>query len=256
MAISQAMSGPIFWFGFVLGLVVGSYLNVVIFRYGKSSSLRGRSVCPQCNRELAAWELIPIISYIVLGGRCRTCHKPISWRYPVGELLAGLATGGILFGLGPTLAGWSLVAAAWFGIVIFWIDIDQMIIPDAAVLGLAAAAFLWQISQNQLANGVLGAVVLAVLISLVILLSRGVGMGWGDAKLAAALGLLMGWPIAPVGLFIAILLGAVVGIALLLAKRAKKKDPIPFAPFLLIGSAVALIWGAPLLHWYLSISGF
>lgn len=253
---AQLLTTPLFWFGFVLGLVVGSYLNVVIFRYGKGSSLKGRSFCPQCNRTLAAWELIPVISYVILGGRCRTCRKPISWRYPVIELITGVMTAVILITLGTGLAGWSLVATAWFALVIFWVDIDQMLIPDGALLGLLLAAFLWQVTQNAVAGGFIGGLVMAAIVTIIILLTHGHGMGWGDAKLAGVLGFLLGWPLAPVGLFIAIVLGAIFGMILLLTKRAKRKDPIPFAPFLLIGTAIALIWGTSLLHWYLSVSGF
>ncbi len=247
---------PLFWFGLVLGAIVGSYLNVVIFRYGTDSSLRGRSVCRECNRQLAAWELIPIVSYLLLRGRCHTCHKPISWRYPVIELLTGLFTAGILVTLGTSLPAWSLVAAVWLATTIFWIDIDQMVIPDGAVLGLFVAAFVWQVTQNQVAGGLLGAVAMSLVILLIIFLTRGAGMGWGDAKLAVALGFLLGWPLALVGLFLGIVLGAVYGVGLLLARRAKRKDPIPFAPFLLVGTALTMLWGQQLLHWYLTASGF
>lgn len=242
--------------GFVLGAIVGSFLFVVAHRFDTNdSALVGRSHCPHCRRTLTWWELFPLLSYLVLRGRCRTCGAGISWQYPAVEFVTAVGTALIIGQGGDWLTSALYLVVWWSSVVIILVDLAHMLIPDLAVvlIGLVAAG-LHSLAGTPLDQVVSGALVGGGFPAVLVLVTRGRGMGWGDVKLGGALGLLLGYPLAGVGLFLAITSGAVVGVALIGLRIRKLRDALPFGPFLLLGGFLAMLWGEQLLAWYLGLS--
>lgn len=249
----------------VLGLVVGSFLNVVIYRVPRGESVvHPRSRCPGCGAEIAARDNVPVVSWLLLRGRCRHCHEPISVRYPLVELL----TAGVFVMLAAALGGtWALPAFLWLGgvgVALAVIDLDTHRLPNAltypsypvALVLLLIPAVVdgsWDAYVRAVAGGAgLGA------FYLVLVLVYPSGMGLGDVKLAGVLGIYLGWlgwGVLVVGGFLGFLLGAVSGVALMAARRAGRKTKIPFGPFMLLGALLAILWGAALWDGYLGMLG-
>ncbi len=241
-------------FAFLAGLCAGSFLNVCICRLPEGGSIAyPPSNCPSCGSRLRAVDLIPVLSYLFLQGRCRYCGGKISAQYPIVEL-----TIGILFLLaylkhGLTLA--SLRAAVLFTLVTAAAVIDwrYRIIPDRLNLaGFVLGAVLLFESREVLTANAIGFLAGGGLLYLVALVSRG-GMGGGDIKLAAVMGLLLGWKYLLLALFLAFAAGALVGILLVLLKIKRMKEGLPFGPYLALGSVVAVLYGDRLLYWYLQL---
>lgn len=241
----------------LLGLLVGSFLNVVIYRLPRGESIVSPpSRCPRCGTGLTVGDLVPVLSYLWLRGRCRYCGAGISPRYPAVELLTGGLFAGLYvhFGWQPLLAkhlflAGLLVAAAF-------IDLEHYIIPNRLILaGLAGgvALNLWT-RDLTLFSAMLGTLVPAVFFLLLAMATRG-GVGGGDIKLVAVIGLFLGWPWALLAVFLGALAGGVPALALLLTGRKKRKDPLPFGPFLALGTMAAVFAGEPLVSWYLSLTG-
>lgn len=241
----------------LLGLVVGSFLNVVITRLPEGRSLvTPRSACPVCGAAIAWYDNVPLLSFAVLRGRCRSCARPISWRYPLTEaataVLFGLAAA--RFGPAPSL-GVALLLIALL-VAITGIDLEHQIIPDVITLPGTAAGLLASLLTGDVpwVDSLIGIVAGGGLFLLIILASRG-GMGGGDVKLAAMLGAFLGWKVMLLSVLLAVLAGGAVAVALLASGRTGRKDPIPFGPFLAGGGAVGLLWGEDLLEWYLGVFG-
>ncbi|GIX48684.1 MAG: type 4 prepilin-like proteins leader peptide-processing enzyme [Candidatus Tectimicrobiota bacterium] len=241
---------------FVLGAVVGSFANVCIYRLPRRQSLIAPgSSCPFCLVRIPPWHNVPLLSFLLLGGRCAACQARISWRYPLVEGLCGLLYAGLFWqwAFSPQAAVAAALVTAL--LIVSFIDLDYQIVPDAITLpgigaGLLASAWLTPVG---LGNAFLGAGLGGGLLLLVALLSRG-GMGGGDIKLLAMVGAFLGWRAVLVTVFLGALSGAVVGIALILLGKKKRKEPIPFGPFLSLGALVALFWGERLLAWYFRLS--
>lgn len=238
----------------VVGLLLGSFLNVCIYRIPRRESIvYPPSHCPCCNARLRWFELIPVISFLLLRGRCRHCSSRISWRYPAVELLTGLLFYLVYLNhLEWSLAlvrDWLLVA---FLMVVSFIDLEHLRIPDVLTLGSFAVFALWQLllPWQSHSSAALGAVVGWGLLFAIAVVSRG-GMGGGDIKLAAVLGLYLGFPGILLALGLAFILGAAVGLLLVISGVKGRKDPIPFGPFLAFGSLVVILWGENILRWYL-----
>jgi len=239
---------------FIFGLVVGSFLNVVIARLPMERSIvHPRSACPDCGAAIRWYDNLPVVSWLSLRGRCRACHHPISRRYPTVELLTG-----ILF----ALAAWhaatvlDLVAAMVFLaalVVISGIDLDHQIIPDIITLpGIVVGALLSLLgSPKSWLDVLLGILVGGGPFVLIILLTAGRGMGGGDPKLGAMIGAFLGWKLALLAILIGVWSGGAVAIALLATGRKGRKAAIPFGPFLALGGMISLLWGGRLLVWYL-----
>jgi leader peptidase (prepilin peptidase)/N-methyltransferase len=240
---------------FVMGLCVGSFLNVVIARVPEGRSVVSpRSSCPRCGAEIPWYDNVPLISYAMLRARCRHCGEPISIRYPIVELVTGLlfALAGWHFGLGADLlAAVSLLATL---VAITAIDLDRQLIPDVLSLpGIAAGLLLSTVSGRPgWLDSLLGTLLGGGIFFLNIVASRG-GMGGGDMKLGAMLGAFLGWKLVLVAILLAVLAGGAVAIMLLAMRRRGRKDAVPFGPFLALGGAVSLFWGRPLLDWYLGV---
>jgi leader peptidase (prepilin peptidase)/N-methyltransferase len=238
----------------LLGLAIGSFLNVVIARLPEGQSLlRPRSRCPGCGAPIAWRDNIPLLSFVLLGGRCRACRVAIPWRYPLVELGTGLAFALAFMVFGPTRDFAAIAALLAMLIAISAMDLRHQIIPDAITLpgilaGLAANLVTGRVGWLDCLIGIaVGGGIFAV----IILASRG-GMGGGDMKLGAMLGAFLGWKLGLLAMLLGVLSGGAVAIGLLLLGRKGRKEAIPFGPFLALGGAVAGLWGEPLLRWYLA----
>ncbi|MCU1461978.1 MAG: prepilin signal peptidase PulO-like peptidase [Acidimicrobiales bacterium] len=247
----------------VLGLCVGSFLNVVIHRVPrKESVVRPRSHCPSCGTELANRDNIPLLSWMRLGGRCRECGERISVRYPLVEL----GTAALWIAAAVRFDGdWVLPAFLVFFaslLAISAVDLEHYIIPNRIVyptifvsIPLLAAAAAAQDQWGHFAHALLGGAV-AFLVLLAVHLVSPRGMGFGDVRLSFVLGLFLGWlnPWAGhvfLGLFLGFLLGSLIGLALIALRRRGRKDHIPFGPFLAGGAVLAVLFGKPVVDWYL-----
>lgn len=259
--------GPVFvtaivvGFAALFGLAVGSFLNVVIYRVPAGLSVvKPRSRCPRCETPLAERDNVPVVSWLVLRGRCRTCHEPISVRYPVVEALTGALFAVVALRLGLT---WALPAfLVWTAglIALSMIDLDTFTLPRkliyatgalcAPLLVVAAAA---EGEWDRLRDAAIGGA-LAFAVLFVIHFISPKGMGFGDVRLSGLLGMLLGWLglwHVGVGLFAAFLLASVIGIGLIALGRKGRKDRVPFGPFLAAGALLAVVIGEWLLDFYL-----
>jgi prepilin signal peptidase PulO-like enzyme (type II secretory pathway) len=249
----------IYFFVFIFGLAIGSFLNCAIYRLETGESfLKGRSYCPHCKHVLSWKDLIPIFSFLILKGKCRYCEKKISFQYPLVELLTG-----ILFVLAIPIYGgrtsidlifyWILTC---FLIIIFVYDLKHYLIPDKIIYPAIAIAFLNQILtsniQHLTTNLILG-ILPSLFFLAIILISHEAWMGWGDFKLSILMGIFLGWPKILVALFFAFFSGAIVGLILIFLKRKTIKSQIPFAPFLVSGTFFSTFLGEKIIDWYLNL---
>jgi leader peptidase (prepilin peptidase)/N-methyltransferase len=294
----------------VLGLLVGSFLNVVIYRLpimlerqwqaeaahthelshsggvpdasapaAASSAVESskaqafnlvvpRSACPSCQRPIRAIHNIPVLSYLLLRGRCANCGAAIGLRYPLVELCCGLLTAAVAwrFGYGPTAACAAVVT--WFLIALAGIDLDHQLLPDLLTLpllwlGLLASLTGWQVHghalpvepANAIAGAAIGYLALWTVYHAFRLLTGKEGMGYGDFKLLAALGAWMGWQMLLPIVLLAAGVGALVGVVLIATRRHERGSPIPFGPFLAAAGWIAILWGPQLVSQYLGLYG-
>ncbi|MFZ6814042.1 prepilin peptidase [Undibacterium sp. Rencai35W] len=268
----------------VVGLLIGSFLNVVIHRIPKMMQRESdnyvasesgnelphadrynlmvpRSACPHCGHQITALENIPVFSYIAIGGKCTTCKAPISIRYPLVELLTGALSGYLIWHFGSGIAGLGAVVFAWFLIAMTFIDADTQLLPDDLTLPLLWLGLLINLHGTfaSLHDAVIGAVAgylaLWSIYWLFKLATGKEGMGYGDFKLLAALGAWMGWTMLPVIILLSSVVGAIVGISMIVLAKMGKNNPIPFGPYLAAAGLIALIWGKTLSQQYLGMLG-
>ena len=237
----------IFLFG--LGAVVGSFINCVVYRVNHSlSPLKGRSICPKCKHRLAWKDNIPLLSFLLLGGRCRYCSSPISWQYPIVELTAGalaLLIFSFQFSIYNLIITYSLLA-------IFVSDLIYITIPDEIVFPTLFIVFIYLILQspNFLISNFLISFLTASFFYFLVLITHGRGMGLGDVKLAGLMGLILGWPKILAALYLAFLTGAFFGVILILLKKKKFGQHIAFGPFLTTATFISIFWGEKI--WFLA----
>jgi leader peptidase (prepilin peptidase)/N-methyltransferase len=245
-------------FAALLGLCTGSFLNVVIARLpaGRSIAFPG-SACPACGKAIAWYDNVPVLSYVLLGRRCRSCREPISWRYPMVEIACG-----ILFVLayrrfesGYALASALILLAGLVAITL--IDLDHQIIPDVLSVPGIAVGVLFSLAPGGIGwtsslLGVLigGGVFLAVIVGSTVVIGQA-GMGVGDVKLGAMIGAFLGWKLILLTVLLSMLIGGPLAVALLVSGRKGRKDPIPFGPFLAVGGLISLFYGDAVIAWYL-----
>jgi leader peptidase (prepilin peptidase)/N-methyltransferase len=243
------------------GLLVGSFLNVCIYRIPRNLSIvLPSSRCPSCDNAIRPWDNIPVISYALLGGRCRKCRAKISLRYPLVETLNAILYAAVIWRYG---IGWNSVAYFVLCsslIVVTFIDLDFQIIPDRITLagipiGLVAGSFLlpdpfMRADLLGYKASVIGMCAGGGLFYLVAVLSRG-GMGGGDIKMMAMVGALMGWKAVLLTTFLGSLTGSIIGVFLMVFKGKGRKAKIPFGPFLALGTLISLFSGQEILLWYL-----
>lgn len=270
----------------ILGLLVGSFLNVLVWRLPKMlerdwraqahevlglppepagapyNLLRPHSQCPHCAQPIRPWENIPLLSYLCLRGRCRHCKAAISPRYPLTELACGLISAFVAWHFGFGWQAGLLLILSWGLIAMSLIDADHQLLPDVLVLpllwlGLIANSFGLLVSLGDaLWGAVLGYLSLWSVFWLFKLLTGKDGMGHGDFKLLAMLGAWGGWQVLPLTLLLSSLVGAIIGTLMLRLNRAKTSTPIPFGPFLAIAGWIALLWGGQMTDFYLQAVGF
>lgn len=271
----------------VLGLLVGSFLNVVIYRLPKMMEQDWKaqcqelladgdapaptiqqepfnlmvpaSRCPHCGHKIKPWENTPIVSYLFLKGKCAGCKAAISLRYPVIELISGLVSVGMIYVFGATWAGLAALVVGWALIALIMIDIDTQFLPDDITLpllwlGLIANSFgLFTNLSSALWGAVAGYISLWSVYKLFKLLTGKEGMGYGDFKLLAALGAWMGWQMLPQIILLSSLVGAVIGVGIILLRGHDKNIPIPYGPYLAIAGWIAFIWGDTINSTYLKL---
>ncbi|QXI29389.1 prepilin peptidase [Pseudomonas vanderleydeniana] len=274
------------FFALVLGLVVGSFLNVVIWRLPKMlerdwraqahevlglpqtepsttyNLLLPHSHCPHCNHPIRAWENLPLLSYALLRGKCSSCKTPISKRYPLTELACGLLSAFIAWHFGFGWPAGLMLVLTWGLLAMSLIDADHQILPDALVLpllwlGLIANHFaIFTSLGDALWGAVAGYLSLWSVYWVFKLLTGKEGMGHGDFKLLAMLGAWGGWQILPLTILLSSLVGALLGLILLRLRNAQTSTPIPFGPYLAIAGWIALLWGGQITTSYLHFAGF
>jgi leader peptidase (prepilin peptidase)/N-methyltransferase len=252
------MTGPFPIFSAALvGALVGSFLNVCIYRLPLGKSIVWpASACPHCGRALAWYENIPIFSYLALWGRCRSCRKPISGRYPLIEALAALMFAAAWWYYGPSVM---LVSRLIFGcalIVLFAIDLEHQLLPNAITLPGIAVGFAFSFVSgpgwvDSLIGILVGGGVLYAIAEVYYRVRHEEGLGMGDVKMLAMIGAFIGWKLTLVTLMMGSFAGSLVGVAMMLAQKGGMKYALPFGTFLALGAALAATIGQGLLDWYL-----
>lgn len=245
---------------FTYGLLIGSFLNVCIYRIPEDESIAfPASHCPKCNTKLRWYDNIPLLSYLSLSGRCRYCKTNISSQYPIVESLNAIIYLILFyhFNLSLDFIFYALISSTL--IVITFIDLKEMIIPDIlvsiilvlSILHKSLNYFIYNIPFNII-NSLLGALIAGGIFLLIIVLSNG-GMGGGDMTLIAALGFILGVKYIMLTIFFSFILGAIISVGLLATKIKTKKDPIPFGPFIILAFFIVLLYGDQLIHTYWGI---
>lgn len=274
-------------FIFLFGLIVGSFLNVVVFRQESGEQMvRGRSHCQHCSHVLEWYDLFPIFSFIALAGKCRYCRKKLSIQYPVVEFITGVLFAAVFSVFGGSVADGNFTALISLFyylfitsilIVIFVYDLKHYIIPDniiylAVIVSLVYMVFpvffniidlainnnlqfsifsLQSILNFQIIDSLFAAIAASAFFFSIVVVTHGEGMGGGDVKLAFLMGLILGWLKILAALFLAFTIGAICGIIFIMMKKKALKSAIPFGPFLVLGTFVAIFWGEEIVKWYL-----
>jgi leader peptidase (prepilin peptidase)/N-methyltransferase len=249
-------------FAFVLGAVVGSFLNVCICRLPKEESIVSPpSRCPKCGWRLPFYDNVPILSYLLLGGKCRSCREPISPQYPLVELANGLLTLFLFMRYGPTPPFIIMFLFSSALVVITVIDLEHQIIPDVIslpgiVIGFGASYFLpWLTWKDSLMGIVLGGGSLLLVATVYEAITKKEGMGGGDIKLLAMMGAFLGWRSVPFIIFAGSLAGSIIGISVMTARKQDARLSIPFGPFLAFGAVLYIFFGRQIIHWYFITMG-
>ncbi|MDM8539594.1 A24 family peptidase [Desulfococcaceae bacterium HSG9] len=246
----------------IFGLCVGSFLNVCIYRIpddSKSINHPSRSICLNCGYTLKFYDNIPVLSYILLKGRCRQCQASISWRYPLVELLTGLGAISVFLKSGMTFA--TLIYFIFIAclLVITFIDLDHRIIPDVITLPGIPVFFVMALAvpdvtlKDSLIGLLIGGGSLWAVAFIYKLVTGKDGMGGGDIKLLAMMGVLIGWQGVLFTIFISSAIGTVTGLAVMLVQKGNLKLAVPFGPFLAIGAISYIFFGQQLIYWYLNL---
>ncbi len=239
------------------GALIGSFLNVCIYRLPLGKSIVWpSSACPVCRRPLAWFENIPVLSYLLLGGRCRTCRAPISIRYPLVETLTALLLAGSWWYFGPGLLFASRVVLGSVLIVLFAIDLELHLLPNSITLPGIVVGFAFSLVtepgwQASLLGILLGGGILYAIAEVYFRVRHEEGLGMGDVKMLAMVGAFLGWKLTIVTLMMASFSGSLIGIVMIIMRRGDMKYALPFGTFLALGAALAATVGSRLLEWYL-----
>lgn len=269
-----------------LGLIVGSFLNVVILRLPRMMEaqwqrecaeltgspdaaapnpepnlIRPGSRCPACGHAIRPWENIPLLSFLILRGRCSACRSPIGLRYPLVEALTGILTLVAVWHFGLSWQALAALPLTWGLVALAFIDYDTQLLPDDIVLPLLwlglllSLAALFADPRSAIVGAAAGYVILWAVFHVFRLLTGKEGMGYGDFKLLGMLGAWLGWQLLPQIVLVSALAGAVLGTLLIASGRHERGTPMPFGPFLAVAGWIALIWGPAINDWYLRLSG-
>ncbi len=240
---------------FIMGTIFGSFFNVIIYRLPKGESiLKPPSHCPKCNAPLRWYDLLPIISFLILRGKCRYCGTKISKRYPIIEALTGITFTAVIYKYGASIIALKYIVFLSLIILTGFIDLFEGIVPDhitipGMIIGIIFSAFL---GRGSLLQSILGAIFMAVIFLAIIFLSRG-GMGQGDVTLGALIGSFLGLKFSIAAFIIAFIIGAIFGIFALIFLKKKGKDAIPFGPYLAIASYIMVFCGYKIIEFYFSL---
>lgn len=242
---------------FLFGLLFGSFANVCIYRFPRNESIIfPASHCPACNDPIHWYDNIPVLSFVILQGKCRSCRASISWRYPVVELITGILFLALFLRYHFTFFFWMYALVSWALVVITFVDFQEQIIPDELSYGLMVAGTVFSFFNkelylqiifyfppilNRLVASYVGLLVGGGILYFIAWISRG-GMGGGDIKLAAGLGTFLGWENTLMMLGLSFLFGGIAGVILLLSGKKKRKDPIPFGPFIAAATIVVILF--------------
>lgn len=246
---------------FVLGSAIGSFLNVVIDRLIVGQSILGRSYCDHCRKVLSPLDLVPILSFLLLGGRCRYCRRKLSWQYPVVETLTGFLFAVTFYlqvvgeNIGLVTLGF-LLAVTCVMVVTAVVDFKYSLIPTTFAFAASLLALFYNfflLPSGVFVDHVVAAFAAALFFGSIVVLTRGRGMGSGDIVLAFLIGMVLGFSKMVLAVFVAFVSGSVIAILLLLFGWRKFKQTIPFGPFLVFGFYIALYWYKGLIAWYLSL---
>jgi len=241
----------------IFGSTIGSFLNVCIYRLPRRQSIVWpASACPHCGRQLDWYENLPIVAYAALRGRCRTCGGPISIRYPIVEALTAAMFAGGMWYYGPTVLLVSRLVLGCALIVLFAIDLEHYILPNAITVPGIIIGFLFSLATEpgwfaSLMGILLGGGALWGLFEAYRLIRHEEGLGFGDVKMLAMIGAFIGWRLTVVALIVASFTGSLLGLALIITGRGNMKSALPFGTFLAVGAAFAAVLGPGLLDWYL-----
>ena len=271
--------------GFVLGLMVGSFLNVVIYRFPKQLQYHWTaqsfewlnkkpyseteppgivsppSHCGNCKAPVKAWQNIPIVSFMLLGGKCASCKVPISWRYPLVELLTGLLCAVVVWRFGWSVQAIAGIVLTWVLVSLSFIDFDHKLLPDEIVLptlwlGLAMSLLpVFANTAQAIIGSIAGYLAFWIVFQIFLKVTGKEGMGYGDFKLLALLGAWLGWEYLPQIILISTVIGSIAGISLMVIRKASKELAIPFGPYIALGGWIALIWGSDINIAYMSSLG-
>lgn len=258
----------------IFGLMVGSFLSVIVSRLETGEGfLFGRSKCPSCKKKIKSYDLVPLLSFMILKGKCRHCEKKISLFYPLIELSTGILFALLFYRFADIFSSTNLYL--FFGlhllilaslIAIFFYDWFYYIIPDKILIPVGLVTVIatvinilfakqfgldFFVYRPEILNLILGLLIGGGFFLLLVLISKEKWMGWGDVKLGAFLGILLGYQLILVALFFAFILGSIVSVVLVFLKKKKMKDIIPFGPFLVLGGLIALFAGKWIVKWYL-----
>ncbi len=258
---------------FLLGLIIGSFINCIIYRLSiQQSFLLGRSFCPHCKKHLLWYDNIPLLSYLILRTKCRFCHKSISGQYPLVELITGFLFLAVFITTTAfyPLSFYSILLVSAhltftaFLIIIFIYDLKYYLILDKIILPAILIALILNLLLSLLSPAgfsfkyflglIIAALVAGGFFLIQFLVSRGRWIGGGDIRLGVLIGVMLGWPLTLVALAISYILGSLVGILLIFTKHKTLKSQIPLGTFLTLGTLVTLLWGQKILDWYLNIT--
>lgn len=291
MTLLEAIQGSdtlLFFICFVLGLFVGSFLNVVVYRLplmmerGWRAECREfleleaestdqesepfnlvvpRSACPSCKKQISAWQNIPVVSWLILRGKCGNCKNPISAQYPLVELLTALMSLAVAMKFGASIQTVFALIFTWSLISLALIDFHTTLLPDSITLPLMWLGLVISLStvfvdaHQSIIGAAAGYMVLWIVFQAFKLITGKEGMGFGDFKLLAALGAWLGWMKLPLIVLLSSLTGAIIGIMMMVAFKHKREQPIPFGPYLAIAGWIALIWGDQIVASYTAYMG-
>ncbi len=260
---TEKMNLFLYFFVFLFGSAIGSFLNVVIYRLEKNESfVVGRSYCPNCHHQLSWRDLFPILSFILLSGKCRYCKKPISFQYPLVEMATAVLFVLVVYFSFPDMflaVFWIIIASLLM--VIFVYDLKYYVIPSCVVYLAIALIFIYNLIYSLfivndigfLVQSLIAGILPAFFFLLIYIVSRKQWIGEGDIEIAFLMGFLLGQPKIYVALFLAFLIGAIIGLGLIFLKRKNFSSQVPFAPFLITGTFIALFWGQKIADWYLNL---
>lgn len=260
-------------FVFIFGMMIGSFLNCLIWRLHEKETIMGRSYCPKCKKQIVWYDNLPVLSFLILKGKCRQCGKAISWQYPLVELITGALFVVAFFGIqgqefmiydlgfrNNSLISGSIINLFrdWYIIaimtIVFIYDLRWYLILDIVTLPACVIVFLLNLAlgitwQNMLISGIIG----GSFFLFQFLVSKGKWIGGGDVRLGLLMGIALGWPLILVAIFIAYIIGSIIGVGLIALKKKAWGSQIPLGVFLSIATIITLFWGRAILNWYLSI---